>query len=100
MGNRQAALLRCNSDVLQEIVQNSGRKVLSGRNGLPNIRRDKSGVDSIDCDMAIFGVLEKSGLKLCDPCLEVELVVRVISAFHLWPTVEMVKIEDSEMVDA
>jgi hypothetical protein len=45
-------------------------------------------------------MLEKSRLKLRNPSLVVELVVRVIGTFHISPAVKMIKIEDSEMVDA
>jgi hypothetical protein len=93
-------LLRCNSDKPQKEIQNSGPQILGGYNRPPDPRSNKAGVDSIDCDVEIFGMFEESRLQLCNPHLIVELVVLIIIAFHLWPTVEVIDIEESKMMDA
>lgn len=57
-------------------------------------------MDSVDRDVKILGVFEESRLELCYPHLVIKLVVVVVIASHLQPTVEMIYIKDSEMMDA
>jgi hypothetical protein len=100
MGNGQAPLLRCNRHEPQELIKDPGKNILGGYNGLPNPRCNKSGVDSIDGDVEIFRMPEKSSLQLRNPHLVVELVVLIIVAFHIWAAIKMIDIKKSEMVDA